>query len=97
MLKKLEKEIEKRMNEMVKERGGLSYKFIGLVRGVPDRIIITPVGAVWFVELKTAKGRLSKIQSFQIKKLEKGKANVRVVYGYDGMAAFIQEVMGNGV
>ena len=37
----LEKEIERRMVQMVKQRGGLCYKFVSPSNpGVPDRIII---------------------------------------------------------
>ena len=88
----LEKNIEKKLREMVRAREGLTYKFIGLEAGVPDRIVITPNGAVWFVELKTKEGRLSKIQSHQIDRLKKVKANVRVIYGFEDMEKFIKEV-----
>ena len=90
-----EKEIERRLCETVRKCGGLTYKLIGLVNGLPDRIVILPDGAVWFVELKTEKGRLSKIQQFQIGELEKRGANVRVIRGLDGAREFIEEVMGD--
>lgn len=94
----LEKEIEQRMCEMIRKRGGLTYKFTspGNV-GVPDRLVITPTGVVWFVELKTEKGRLAKIQKQQIRELEKRGANVRVVYGLQGAIDFVNEVMPNGI
>ena len=57
-----EKEIERRVVKMVRERGGLSYKFVSPnTPGVPDRIVITPTGVVWFVELKTDTGEASKM------------------------------------
>ena len=56
----LEKEIEQQMRDLVKKRGGLFYKFVSPGnRGVPDRIVITPAGEVWFVELKQPAGRLA--------------------------------------
>ena len=88
----LEKNIEKRLRAMVLARGGLTYKFIGLEVGVPDRIVIAPNGAVWFLELKTKKGRVSKMQSHQIGRLKKVKANVRVLYESYGVDNFIREV-----
>ena len=94
--KMLEKEIEHRMCKLVREHGGLIYKFVGLENGLPDRIFILPGGDVWFVELKTKKGRLSKIQNYQISRLKKQGANVRTVYGYDDVVKFIEEVMGDG-
>ncbi len=94
----LEKEIERRMCEMVRERGGLTRKFVSPGNdGVPDRIIITPAGVVWFVELKTDTGRLSKIQKYQITEFEKRNANVRVVYGWDAAKEFVNEVMPDGI
>lgn len=94
----LEKEIEQRMCEMIRKRGGLTYKFTspGNV-GVPDRIVITPTGVVWFVELKTESGRLAKIQKYQKGELEKRCANVRVVHGWEDAKEFVNEVMPDGV
>ncbi len=94
----LEKEIERRMCEMIRKRGGLTYKFTspGNV-GVPDRLVITPTGDVWFVELKTEKGRLASVQKWQIRELEKRGANVRVVCGLQGAIDFVNEVMPNGI
>lgn len=92
----LEKEIERRMCEMIRNRGGLTYKFTSPGNpGVPDRIVITPAGIVWFVELKTEVGRLAKIQRYQKGELEKRGANVRVVHGWDAAKEFVNEVMPN--
>jgi hypothetical protein len=93
-----EKEIERRMCELVRKRGGITYKFTSPNNpGVPDRIVITPGGAVWFVELKTASGRLANIQKWQKGELEKRNANVRVIRGWDAAKEFIEEVMPNGI
>jgi hypothetical protein len=54
----LEKEIEKHLNNLVKKSKGLSYKWISTVTGVPDRIVFLN-NSVYFVELKTATGKLS--------------------------------------
>lgn len=94
----LEKEIESRMRKMVRERKGLFYKFVSPGnRGVPDRIVITPQGVVWFVELKTTTGKLSAIQKHRKSELEKCGANVRAVFGWDAAKQFIEEVMGDGI
>ena len=59
----LEKDIERHLVRRVAERGGVAYKWVspGHV-GVADRIVCLPGGVVWFVELKTVKGRLSPLQ-----------------------------------
>ncbi len=94
----LEKEIERRMVQMVKRRGGLCYKFVSPSNpGVPDRIIITPTGRVVFVELKTEIGRLSNIQKWQRAEMQKRGADVRVVKGWDAAKALVEEVMPNGI
>ena len=56
----LERDIERYLVRRAIEHGGKAYKFVspGHV-GVADRIVLLPGGVVWFVELKTAKGRLS--------------------------------------
>ena len=56
----LEKEIERYLVRRAIEHGGKAYKWVspGHV-GVADRIVLLPSGVVWFVELKTVKGRLS--------------------------------------
>ena len=94
----LEKEIERRMVQMVKRRGGLCYKFVSPSNpGVPDRIIITPTGRVVFVELKTEIRRLSNIQKWQRAEMQKRGADVRVVKGWDAAKALVEEVMPNGI
>lgn len=81
-----EKDIESRLVREVHRRGGLTYKFVspGSV-GVPDRIIITPGGAVWFVELKTETGRISRMQQYQLERLQGIGARACVVYGLEDM------------
>lgn len=77
-----EKALEKAFVRKVQERGGLAFKFVspGNV-GVPDRIVITPDGAVWFVELKTETGKLSAMQDLQISRLINYECNVLVLRG----------------
>ncbi len=94
----LEKDIERRMVQMVKQRGGLCYKFVSPANpGVPDRIVITPDGKVIFVELKTEIGRLANIQKWQVSELQKRGADVRVVKGWPAAKALIEEVMPDGI
>ena len=56
----LERDIERYLVRRAVEHGGKAYKWVspGHV-GVADRIVLLPGGKVWFVELKTATGRLS--------------------------------------
>lgn len=89
----LESTIERRLVEGVKNLGGMCLKFVSpSVPGVPDRIIITANGKVIFVELKTEKGRLSKIQKYVTGEMMKRGADVRVVKGLDEMKLLLTEI-----
>lgn len=88
--------IEARMVRMVRNRGGLCYKFISPGNpGVPDRLVVTPDGRSIFVELKTDIGRLSKLQKWQRQELERRGVEVRVLYGWEQIRNFIEEVLPN--
>ncbi len=90
-----ESQIEAKLEKMVRERGGLCYKFISPNNpGVPDRIVITPVGRVIFVELKTEIGRLAKIQHWQHRRLQECGADVRTIKGLDEIKEFVKEAFG---
>ena len=56
----LERDIERYLVRRTIEHGGVAYKWVSPGRvGVADRIVLLPGGVVWFVELKTVRGRLS--------------------------------------
>lgn len=89
----LEKEVEKFLVREVKKIGGISFKFISPGNaGVPDRIVILPTGKVVFVELKTDRGKLTKLQEVQIKKISNLGADARVLRGIEGVKEFINEI-----
>lgn len=89
----LEKEVEKYLVREVKKLGGISFKFISPGNaGVPDRIVILSTGKVVFVELKTDKGKLTKLQESQIRKISGLGAEVKVLYGIEGVKKFINEI-----
>lgn len=89
-----EAQIENRLVRMVRDRGGLCFKFTSPNNpGVPDRIVITPDGRTIYVELKTSIGRLQRIQQWQISEMRKRGADVRVIKGLDAAKAFVEEVM----
>ena len=88
-----EKDIENYLRLQVKKLGGLAYKFVspGNV-GVPDRIIIMPNGKIYFVELKTDKGKLTELQNRQINMIKSLGQEVVVVYGKSGADEFIERL-----
>ena len=94
----LEKEVERKMGAMVRARGGQFLKWVSPgMPGVPDRVLILPCGKVWFVELKTDKGRLSAIQKHTHKMLSGMGCNVHTVYGHEDARKFVEEVFENAI
>lgn len=67
----LEKDIERKLRQMVEAHDGLCLKWVcpGWT-GVPDRIVLLPGARVVFVELKRPKdGKVSKLQMWFGRKL----------------------------
>lgn len=96
----LEKNIERHLVDGVKKLGGLCLKFVSpSTPGVPDRIIITKNGKVIFVELKSEKGRLAKLQEYIIKQMMQRGTDVRVIKGMDAVKELLEEIGGmqNGI
>lgn len=88
-----ESSIESKLVRMVRERGGLCFKFVSPGNpGAPDRIVITPAGRTVYVELKTEAGRLAAIQKWQHEELRKRGADVRTLKGLEQVKAFVEEV-----
>lgn len=61
-----EKDIERKLVNAVKMRGGMALKFVSPnMNGVPDRLLLLPMGKAAFAELK-APGK--KMRALQIKR-----------------------------
>lgn len=89
----MERDVEKRLNKGVADRGGKSFKWVSPGNaGVPDRIVIVPPGRVIFVELKEAGGRLSAQQKAQIRRLKLMGCDVRVLVGDQEVDVFLNEL-----
>lgn len=88
-----ERKVEQYLDKCVKDAGGLTRKWVSPGRdGVPDRIVIYK-GQVWFVEVKTVDGVLSKNQEREHKRLDKAGAQVFTVFGEQGVDCWVREVM----
>ncbi len=58
-----EREIEQKLIDAVKAQGGVCWKFVSPgTAGVPDRIILMPMGRIGFVEVKAPGERPRKLQ-----------------------------------
>lgn len=86
-----ESELEKILVDEVRKAGGRAYKWVSPGNiGVPDRIVFFPGGKVYYVELKTERGRISAQQKIQMRRLEALGQTVRVVKGMAGLIDFFR-------
>jgi hypothetical protein len=75
-----EAQIEKKVCDYVKSKGGIAYKFVSPARrSVPDRMIILPNGILFFIEFKKPGGRLTSGQEREIKRLRDLEQRVYVI------------------
>ena len=87
-----EKQIEARLVLGVRERlKGIALKTYQHP-GMPDRVLILPNGKMVFVEVKASGGRVSDVQQIKIAQLIALGHDVRIVYGYDGVDALLDEL-----
>lgn len=85
-----EGKVEKLLDRMVRDLGGLTRKWTSPGHtGVPDRIVIIN-GRVDFVEVKTTKGKLTEYQERERKRLRAVGANVFTVRGEQGVIDYIE-------
>ncbi len=76
----LERDIERYLVRRTIEHGGVAYKWVSPGRvGVADRIVLLPGGVVWFVEIKTATGRLSPWQKVFAAEMRRMRMNYIVI------------------
>lgn len=86
----LEKDIEKKLVDVVRQHGGLCLKWVcpGWA-GVPDRIILLPGGCVIFVELKRPKGGIiSARQKWWANKLRSLGFSHWVIWDFEELGLF---------
>ncbi|NCD04372.1 MAG: VRR-NUC domain-containing protein [Clostridia bacterium] len=66
-----EKYIEKKLVAAVKNMGGIALKFVSPgVDGVPDRIVLLPMGRMAFIECKAEGKKMRPLQVIRKRQLE---------------------------
>lgn len=66
-----EEYIEQKLVKAVKKRGGMAPKFVSQgLDGVPDRIVLLPMGRIAFVELKAPGKKMRPLQVRRKRQLE---------------------------
>lgn len=88
-----EKEIEKRLVQEVRKRGGLCWKFTSPgTDGVPDRIVLMPDGKFAFVELKAPGKKVRPLQEYRKSQLEERSFDVYCIDNPDDIVPMIDEI-----
>lgn len=88
-----ERDIEQWLRRQIESMGGQAFKFTSPGNGgVPDRLAVLPGGLIYFIELKTSKGRLAPLQVWQQNRLAALGCQVRTIRGKAEAEAFIEEV-----
>jgi hypothetical protein len=86
----LEKQVEKYLVKRVKESGGLTYKWISTVSGVPDRIVLLN-NQVHFVELKAPTGVLSPRQVLVFDEIGEAGFPVHILRNQEDIQSFLKD------
>ena len=94
----LERDIEKYLVTAIKSIGGIAYKFTSPARrSVPDRLCIFPKNKHCFIEVKRTGGKLTSLQSVEIKRLTKLGHKVIVIYSKQDVRKLIGFITNGGL
>ena len=88
-----EKYIERKLTNAVKKLGGLALKFVSPgLDGVPDRIVLLPMGRIAFVELKAPGRKPRPLQLSRHSLLRRMGFKVYVIDGMDQIGGMLDEI-----
>ena len=91
----LEREIERKLVNAVKERGGICWKFTSPgTAGVPDRIVLMPKGRIAFVETKAPGETMRPLQEKRKRQLESLGFKVFCLDSIEDIPKLISEIEG---
>jgi hypothetical protein len=92
----LEKDIEKKIGDFAKKQGCLYYKFTSPARrAVPDRMIITPQGAIGFLEIKAKGKKPTPLQQIEIKRLQEQGCTADWCDSVESGRLFVTKLLGS--
>ncbi len=88
-----EKYIEQKLVKAVKERGGMAPKFVSPgLDGMPDRIVLLPMGRIAFVELKAPGNKMRPLQVRRKRQLEALGFLVYCIDGVEQIGGMLDEI-----
>ena len=80
----LESALEAKLKAKVKQLGGVAFKIDAKSnKGAPDRVIAMPGRPPFFLELKTATGKVSPLQAHTHEQLRKLGHEVTIAFGWE--------------
>lgn len=89
-----EKLIEDYLVKEIKGLKGKTYKFISPGNiGVPDRMVLLPNGRIFFVELKSPKGKPTAIQIRQIETIKSFGQRVFIANSFEAIDEIIKKAI----
>lgn len=87
-----ENSIQSRLIRELTLKGCYVQKTVGQTRnGYPDLTCILPNGCVWFIEIKTERGRLTPVERHELQLIHQAKGNIMVVRGEQGVITLLEE------
>jgi hypothetical protein len=89
----LEREVEAYLRKVVQAAGGQAYKWRSSTGGVADRVVCLPGGQTWFVEVKTAGGRLSPLQNIFGNAMARLEQNYVVLWSKEDIDQWLSETI----
>lgn len=90
-----EKQIEQKLVKAVKAKGGLCLKFVSpSFDGMPDRLILLPVGKIAFAELKATGKKPSPLQIARHKALMNLGFRVFIIDSAEQIKTILDEMIG---
>ena len=87
-----EAQLERYFSSACRREGWKAIKLLPSERGVPDRLVLTPGGGVFFVELKTETGRVSPAQREWHRRAAVLGTHVYVVKGRNEVDQWIETI-----
>lgn len=89
----LEKELEAKLRDAVKQQGGRAYKFTSPGNtGVPDRLVVFPEGKIGFIELKQPGKKPTKNQMLQMTRLAVMDCRVYLLDRYSDIKFILEDI-----
>ena len=92
-----ERFIEKKLVDAVKKMGGFAPKFVSPgLDGMPDRIVLFPMGRIAFVELKAPGEKMRPLQVRRKRQLEQLGFSVYCIDGVEQIDSILKRIGGDG-